>query len=162
MGMDFSFLGNVELDHVLQAMHDGRVRRALARALFDAKVRREYRALRAQGKLVREAVEDVEEDLVMEKKGIGSLAEQFIEKNKRGLLGAGGEGHVDETAPPAVVEKEEVWDALARDETGEADSERDAEATAISKSEPEADDRSAGEEVMSTIKGFTGHMEPLM
>ena len=57
--MDFSFLGSVEVDHVLQAMHDGRVRRALARALFDAKVRREYRALRVQGKLVREAVESL-------------------------------------------------------------------------------------------------------
>ncbi len=55
--MDFSFLGNVEVDHVLQALHDGRVRRALARALFDAKIRREYRELRVQGKLVREAVE---------------------------------------------------------------------------------------------------------
>ena len=57
--MDFSFLGNVEVDHVLQAMHDGRVKRALARALFDAQVRREYRELRAQGKLVREAVESL-------------------------------------------------------------------------------------------------------
>ncbi len=55
--VDFSFLGNVEVDHVLQAMQDGRVRRALARALFDAQVRREYRELRAQGLLVREAVE---------------------------------------------------------------------------------------------------------
>ena len=55
--MDFSFLGNVELDHLLQAMQDGRVRRALARALLDAKVRREYRELRVQGQLVREAVE---------------------------------------------------------------------------------------------------------
>ena len=57
--MDFSFLGKVEVDHVLQAMHDGRVKRALARALFDAKVRREYRELRAEGKLVREAVEEL-------------------------------------------------------------------------------------------------------
>ncbi len=55
--VDFSFLGNVEVDHVLQAMHDGRVKRALARALFDAQVRREYRELRTQGMLVREAVE---------------------------------------------------------------------------------------------------------
>ncbi len=55
--MDFSFLGNVELDHLLQAMQDGRVRRTLARALLDAQVRREYRELRAQGQLVREAVE---------------------------------------------------------------------------------------------------------
>ncbi len=55
--VDFSFLGKVEVDHVLQAMHDGRVKRALARALFDAKVRRDYRELRAQGKLVPEAVE---------------------------------------------------------------------------------------------------------
>jgi len=55
--MDFSFLGEVEVDHVLQAMHDGRVKRALARALFDAQVRREYRELRTQGQLVREAVE---------------------------------------------------------------------------------------------------------
>ncbi len=55
--MDFSFLGKVEVDHVLQAMHDRRVRRALARALLDAQVRREYRELRAQGLLVREAVE---------------------------------------------------------------------------------------------------------
>ena len=38
-------------------MHDGRVKRALARALFDAQVRRDYRELRAQGQLVREAVE---------------------------------------------------------------------------------------------------------
>ncbi len=53
--MDFSFLGNVKLDHLLQAMQDGRVRRALA--LLDAQVRREYRELRAQGLLVREAVE---------------------------------------------------------------------------------------------------------
>ena len=110
----------------------------------------------------REPVEDIEEDLVMEKKGLGGLAEEFIEKIKRGLLGAGGEGHVAETAPPAVVEKEEVLDTLARDETGEADSENDAEAAEISTSEPEADDRSAGEEVMSTIKGFTGHVEPLV
>ncbi len=55
--MDFSFLGNVELDHLLQALQDGRVRRALARALLDAQVGREYRELRAQGQLVREAVE---------------------------------------------------------------------------------------------------------
>ena len=55
--MDFSFLGKVEIEHVLQAMHDGRVRRALARAVFDAQVRRDYRELRAQGKLVREAAE---------------------------------------------------------------------------------------------------------
>ncbi len=55
--MDFSFLGNVEIDHVLQAMQDGRVKRALARALLDAQVRREYRELRVQGQLVREAVE---------------------------------------------------------------------------------------------------------
>ena len=92
----------------------------------------------------REPVEDAQEDLVMEKKGLGGLAEQFIEKIKRGLLGAGGEGHVDETAPPAVVEKEEVLEALARDETGEADSERDAEATAISKSEPEIESPFSG------------------
>ena len=105
----------------------------------------------------REPVEDVEEDLVMEKKGLGGLAEEFIEKIKRGLLGAGGEGHMDETAPPAVVEKEEVLEALARDETGEADSEMDAEGAAISTSEPEE-----REEVMSTIKGFTGHVEPLV
>ena len=59
--MDFSFLGKVEVDHVLQAMHDGRVKRALARALFDAQVRRDYRALRAEGKLVREAVETLSE-----------------------------------------------------------------------------------------------------
>ncbi len=57
MGMDFSFLGHVELDHVLRAMHDGRVKHALARALFDAQVRRDYRELRTQGLLVREAVE---------------------------------------------------------------------------------------------------------
>ncbi len=55
--MDFSFLGNVEFDHVLQAMQDGRVKRALTRALLDAQVRREYRELRVQGQLVREAVE---------------------------------------------------------------------------------------------------------
>jgi len=55
--VDISFLGKVEVDHVLQAMHDGRVRRALARALFDAKVRREYRELRADGLLVWEVVE---------------------------------------------------------------------------------------------------------
>lgn len=55
--MDFSFLGPVEVEHVLQALHDGRVRRALARALFDAQVRREYRALRAEGWLVQQAVE---------------------------------------------------------------------------------------------------------
>ena len=57
--MDFSFLGKVEIEHVLQAMHDGRVKRALARAVFDAQVRRDYRELRAQGKLVREAVESL-------------------------------------------------------------------------------------------------------
>ena len=46
-----------EMDEIIEAMQDGRVRRALARALFDAQVRREYRELRAQGQLVREAVE---------------------------------------------------------------------------------------------------------
>ena len=46
-----------EMDEIIEAMQDGRVRRALARALLDAQVRREYRELRAQGQLVREAVE---------------------------------------------------------------------------------------------------------
>ncbi len=45
------------MDEITEAMQDGRVRRALALALFDARVRREYRELRAQGQLVREAVE---------------------------------------------------------------------------------------------------------
>ncbi len=45
------------MDEIIEVMQDGRVRRALARALFDAQVRREYRELRAQGQLVREAVE---------------------------------------------------------------------------------------------------------
>jgi len=46
-----------EMDEIIEAMQDGRVRRALARTLLDAQVRREYRELRAQGQLVREAVE---------------------------------------------------------------------------------------------------------
>ena len=68
----------------------------------------------------REPVEPTggQEDLVMEKKGLGSLAEQFIEKIRRGLLGAGpdrsggaGDGAVKEPAPPAIVSKGEALGA---------------------------------------------------
>lgn len=59
--MIFSFPGPVEPQLVVQALYDERVQRALDRALFDIRVRRDCRRLRREGMLVREAVEHLAE-----------------------------------------------------------------------------------------------------
>ena len=85
--MDFSFLGPFEVEHVLQAMHDERVRNALARALFDGAVRREFRAMRSEGIKVQEAVETLADRYACSGETIRTIIYNKRERQTRGQRG---------------------------------------------------------------------------
>ena len=87
MLLDFSFLGAVEFEHVLQALHDDRVRHALERALLDGAVRREFRAMRAEGVKVQEAVEALADRYACSEETIRTIIYNKRRRQARGQRG---------------------------------------------------------------------------
>ncbi len=85
--MDASFLGPFEVEHVVQAMHDERVRHALERALLDGAVRREFRAMRSEGIKVQEAVEALADRCAYSEETIRTIIYNKRRRQARGQRG---------------------------------------------------------------------------